>query len=55
MVIPIEVKAESNLKSKSLKYYVEKFLPELAVRTSMAKAIKQDKIINIPLWAIGSL
>ena len=55
MVIPIEVKAESNLKSKSLKYYVEKFSPELAVRTSMVKAIKQNKIINIPLWAIGSL
>ena len=55
MVIPIEVKAESNLKSKSLKYYVEKFSPELAIRTSMAKSIKQEKIINIPLWAIGSL
>ena len=33
MVIPIEVKAELNLKSKSLKYYVEKFSPELAIRT----------------------
>ena len=55
MIVPIEVKAETNLKSKSLKYYVDKFLPELAVRTSMAKAIKQDKIVNIPLWAIGAL
>ena len=55
MVIPIEVKAELNLKSKSLKYYVEKFSPELAIRTSMAKSIKQEKIINIPLWAIESL
>ena len=55
MIVPIEVKAETNLKSKSLKYYIDKFLPELAVRTSMAKAIKQDKIVNIPLWAIGSL
>ena len=55
MVIPIEVKAELNLKSKSLKYYVEKFSPKLAIRTSMAKSIKQEKIINIPLWAIESL
>ncbi len=54
-IVPIEVKAETNLKSKSLKYYVDKFSPELAIRTSMAKAIKQDKIINIPLWAIGAL
>ncbi len=55
MIVPIEVKAETNLKSKSLKFYIDKFLPKLAVRTSMTKAIKQDKIVNIPLWAIGSL
>ena len=54
-IVPIEVKAETNLKSKSLKYYVDKFSPKLAIRTSMAKAIKQDKIVNIPLWAIGAL
>ena len=55
MIVPIEVKAETNLKSKSIKFYIDKFLPKLAVRTSMTKAIKQDKIVNIPLWAIGSL
>ena len=35
-VIPIEVKAEENLKAKSLKVYVEQFQPEQAIRFSMA-------------------
>ena len=54
-VIPIEVKAEENLKSKSLRFYRDKFDPALAVRTSMAKADDQGWMVNIPLWAIGSL
>lgn len=54
-VIPIEVKAEDNLKAKSLKFYYEKFKPCFAVRTSMARMRKQDWIVNIPLWAIASL
>ena len=35
-IIPIEVKAEVNLKAKSLKFYNEKFSPGISVRTSMA-------------------
>lgn len=54
-VIPVEVKAEDNLKAKSLKFYFEKFTPVYAVRTSTAKTRIQDWIINIPLWAISSL
>ena len=54
-IIPIEVKAEENLKSKSLKAYVEKFSPEIAVRTSMANYKNQDWLLNIPLWAIESI
>ncbi len=34
--MPVEVKAEVNLKAKSLKTYREKFHPEISVRTSMA-------------------
>jgi uncharacterized protein len=33
-IIPIEVKAEENLKSKSLKVFVEKYKPNTAIRTS---------------------
>ena len=54
-VIPVEVKAEDNLKAKSLKFYFEKFTPAYAVRTSTAKTREQNWIINIPLWAISSL
>ena len=54
-VIPVEVKAEQNLKSKSLRVYTEKYHPPYAVRTSMSGSIEQDWMINIPLWAISSL
>lgn len=54
-IIPLEVKAEQNLRSKSLKFYYEKFKPEYAVRTSMSNAADEGWLVNIPLWAIGSL
>ena len=53
--IPLEVKAEENLKAKSLKMYVEKYHPAEAIRTSMSGYRKQDWLTNIPLWAIQSL
>lgn len=54
-IIPIEVKAEENLKSKSLKVYVEKFSPKIAIRTSMSKYRAESWLTNIPLYAIGEL
>lgn len=54
-VVPIEVKAEENLKSKSLRAYVEKYHPGYAVRTSMSGAREQEWMVNIPLWAVQSL
>jgi hypothetical protein len=51
-IIPIEVKAEENLKSKSLKTYVEKFSPNIAIRTSMSPYRKENWLTNIPLYAI---
>ena len=54
-IIPLEVKAETNLRSKSLKFYYEKFKLEFAVRTSMSNAADEGWLVNIPLWAIGSL
>lgn len=52
-VIPIEVKAETNLQAKSLKVYHEKFKPRLSIRTSMADYKKEDWLLNLPLWAVG--
>ncbi|MDE4031406.1 ATP-binding protein [Glaesserella parasuis] len=51
-VIPIEVKAEENLKAKSLKVYVEQFQPEHAFRFSMADYREQDWMVNVPLYSI---
>ena len=54
-IIPVEVKAEINLKAKSLKTYCEKFQPEIAVRTSMADYKKEDWLINLPLYAVEEI
>lgn len=53
-IIPVEVKAELNLRAKSLKTYYEKFSPDLAVRTSMADYKKEDWLLNQPLYTIES-
>ncbi len=52
-IVPIEVKAEVNLKAKSLKAYFEKFSPVKAVRSSMADYKEEDWLINVPLYAIS--
>jgi len=54
-VIPLEVKAEVNLQAKSLKTFREKFNPKISLRTSMADYKKEDRLINLPLYAIGSI
>ncbi len=55
-VVPIEVKAEENLKAKSLRVYVEQFLkepgPTAALRFSMANYREQDWLTNVPLYAM---
>ena len=54
-VVPIEVKAEQNLKAKSLKEFVTKYNTTKNVRTSMAEYKKEEWLINIPLYAIGEI
>lgn len=51
-IIPVEVKAEVNLKAKSLRIYKEKFEPKVSVRTSMADYKKEDWLVNLPLYAV---
>lgn len=52
-VFSLEVKAEENLRSKSLRTFHEKFSPELALRTSMSDYRHQDWMTNLPLYAIS--
>lgn len=54
-IVPIEVKAETNLRAKSLKTYRERFEPELSVRTSMADYKKEDWLLNLPLYVIENI
>ena len=54
-VMPIEVKAETNLKAKSLKTYCEKFKPNKAIRTSMSDYRQEDWLLNLPLWSVETL
>ena len=54
-IYPLEVKAEENLRSKSLRVFHEKFSPELSVRASMSDFRQQDWMTNLPLYAISQL
>lgn len=49
-VIPLEVKAEENLKARSLRAFCEKYNPRFAVRSSMSDFREQDWMTNIPLY-----
>ena len=49
-VIPVEVKATTNLQAKSLKVYREKFEPEKSIRTSLADFEINSGLYNIPLF-----
>ncbi|MCL1912887.1 MAG: ATP-binding protein [Eubacteriaceae bacterium] len=53
VVVPLEVKAEVNLQSKSLKAFAEKYHPALSVRTSMSDYKKESWLLNLPLYTIG--
>lgn len=54
-IVPLEVKAEVNLRAKSLKTYREKFSPDISVRTSMADYKKEEGLVNLPLYAIEEI
>lgn len=54
-IVPLEVKAEVSLKSKSLKAFCNKFDPGLAIRISGDDFIDQGWMINVPLWAISAI
>ena len=52
-VVPIEVKAEENLRARSLRLVHERYGLH-GVRTSMSGYREQDWMTNVPLWAIGA-
>lgn len=54
-IIPIEVKAEENLKAKSLRAFVDKFEVNQGIRISMADFREQEWLKNLPLYAFMKL
>lgn len=54
-VLPIEVKAEENLKAKSLKSFIEANNLPTGIRTSMSDYRVEQKLINLPLYAFSEL
>ncbi len=51
-IIPIEVKSSINLKARSLKIYMDKYKPEIALRTSLSDFKNTEDLFDIPLYAI---
>lgn len=52
-IIPIEVKANENLKAKSFQSFCNKYNPKKAIRTSLSDYKEESWMTNIPLYAIG--
>ena len=54
-IVPIEVKAESNVKARSLAEYRKKYAPPVSVKTSMLDEVSGSEVRLIPLYLIGSM
>jgi len=52
--LPIEVKAEENLRAKSLKMTAEKYKIPMSVRVSMSAYRQEPWLTNVPLYGIKS-
>jgi uncharacterized protein len=49
-IIPIEVKSGENLRSKSFRFFFEKYKPETAIRVSPLKYKDEGWMVNMPLY-----
>ena len=54
-VFPVEVKAQTNVRSRSLRAFVDKYRVPQAIRLSLAGYREQDWMVNIPLYAVNVL
>lgn len=49
-IIPIEVKSDENIRSKSLAFFRKEFSPKLSIRYSLRNFKYDDGLVNIPLF-----
>jgi hypothetical protein len=54
-IVPIEVKAGDNIKSRSLSVFAEKYRPEYSVRVSKKNFGFENNILSVPLYAAWCL
>jgi predicted AAA+ superfamily ATPase len=54
-VVPVEVKAEANLRARSLRLFREKYRPAVAARFSLAPYQFRDGLLALPLYALSTL
>lgn len=47
-IIPIEVKSDENVRSRSLTFYAKKYHPELCIKYSLKNLSYRDGLLNIP-------
>ncbi len=51
-IIPVEVKSDENIRSKSLAFYRKEYHPPLSIRFSLRNLKLDDGLINIPLFMV---
>jgi predicted AAA+ superfamily ATPase len=54
-IIPIEVKAETNVRSHRFKLFCEKYQPKQAIRLSMLPYRQEERMTNLPLYGVETL
>ena len=54
-VIPCEAKAGLNVRAQSLKVYMAKYTPEVAIRTSLKNYRRDGALLNLPLYELWLL
>lgn len=54
-IVPIEVKSEMNIKSRSPAEYRKKYEPKYSVIASMKNDIGEKEILRIPLYFISKI
>jgi predicted AAA+ superfamily ATPase len=52
LIIPIEVKSDENVKSRSLTFYRKAFNPGISIRYSLRNLNREEGLINIPLFMV---
>ncbi len=55
VTFPIEVKAEENLRAKSLRAFNERYEGMTPVRFSLSGFRDEGWMKNVPLWAMGNM